>query len=361
MNKIVLTQTVVSDYRHEFLRGVSALLGDSFTLLAGDEYFYSSVKTKLPVDIACGKLHNVYMVGRRFLFQVGGIRQALRARVAIFELNPRILSVWIVLLARYVLRRPTVLWGHAWPRNGRGTRSDILRGIMRRRASVVLVYTESQVIELMDHDPSLRVIAAPNALYRSQDMVAVRHGARRGFIYVGRLVADKRVSLLVRAMAKYVEKNGASTKLHIVGDGPEREALIRLVDELGVTASVVFYGHVGSLEVLREIYAHSLAAISPGYVGLSITQSLGFGVPMIIADKENHSPEIEAAYEGENCLFFRAGDDDDLSQKMKDMLTNHWYWVERSESISANCRTKYSAETMSSRFVQAVRLASSGT
>lgn len=48
-------------------------------------------------------------------------------------------------------------------------------------------------------------------------------------------------------------------------------------------------------EDIYDVYANALVSVSPGYVGLSLTQSLSFGVPMLIAIDEAHVPEIDAA------------------------------------------------------------------
>jgi hypothetical protein len=63
-------------------------------------------------------------------------------------------------------------------------------------------------------------------------------------LYVGRLWNHKRVDLLVRAMA-HVEEGF----LDIVGQGPEREPLESLADQLGVADRVVFHGALSNEEL----------------------------------------------------------------------------------------------------------------
>ena len=58
---------------------------------------------------------------------------------------------------------------------------------------------------------------------------------------------------------------------------------ISLALDLGIDRDVIFYGHVSEPSELRSVYGASVASLSPGYVGLSVTQSLGFGVPMIVS------------------------------------------------------------------------------
>ena len=58
--------------------------------------------------------------------------------------------------------------------------------------------------------------------------------------YVGRLGAEKRVDLLVQAMAAL--QTGRPVTLHLFGEGPERDALGDLVERLGLADRVTFHG-----------------------------------------------------------------------------------------------------------------------
>jgi glycogen(starch) synthase len=60
--------------------------------------------------------------------------------------------------------------------------------------------------------------------------------------YVGRLVPDKGVDLLLRA-ASDVKRAGSGFRLKIIGDGPERHRLERLGEELQLQDCVVFIGY----------------------------------------------------------------------------------------------------------------------
>ncbi len=64
---------------------------------------------------------------------------------------------------------------------------------------------------------------------------------------------------------------------------------------LGIENRVDFHGWVYDFDNLASLYASSFTSVSPGFAGLGLTQSLGFGVPQIVADDQPHSPEIELA------------------------------------------------------------------
>jgi glycosyltransferase involved in cell wall biosynthesis len=266
-------------------------------------------------------------------------------------MNPRILNTWIILIVRKILGKKTVLWGHAWPRNGASSNTDKLRNILRQLADHILVYTDTQQNELLSRMPAKSISSAPNALYSKNDMwVEDQH--RSNFIYVGRLVATKKIKLLIKAFyGSGLHSKGAI--LTIVGDGPEFEACKTLIDTLNIGESVLLTGHVSDLNTLRKLYSKSIASVSPGYVGLSITQSFSFGTPMIVSEDENHSPEIEAVRVGFNSEYFTTDSVESLSNVMKSFWINMNSWKAKEKIIIEDCKKRYSTEVMAERILEA--------
>jgi glycosyltransferase involved in cell wall biosynthesis len=106
------------------------------------------------------------------------------------------------------------------------------------------------------------VFAAPNATFSASTMGAAWPGAgsATGFLYVGRLVAEKKPMLLPEASAAALGRLPRDFGLAVVGDGPERARLESLAAAHGLAARVRFTGHVAGVERLRPRYA---AAIVP--------------------------------------------------------------------------------------------------
>ena len=231
---------------------------------------------------------------------------------------------------------------------------------MRSLGTVIVVYTESQRKDLLLRMPNKLILAAPNAIYSAKEMRPVAGGSRRDFIYVGRLVKEKKVDLLLQSFAQVIHgTRESSARLIIVGEGPEKQHLLHLCSALNLNPTVDFRGHVSCLQALRGFYETALASVSPGGVGLALTQSLGFGVPMILADNERHGPEFEAAAPSRNVLLFEAGNPEALADAMRRMLQESRQWIARAESISAGCRSAYSAEAMADKMFEAIELAES--
>lgn len=341
--KIVVLQTCVPDYRVGFFNALS-LEFPSLLVYAGAEYYDPSIKTANYVARWCRSVENHFILRRRALWQKLPLSLIFYEGVVIAELNPRSLSSWMLVLIRLVVRMPTVFWGHAWARSGMSSSVVGVRLLMWRLASARIVYTCSQVTELRKVLPG-PIFPAKNALYSEATVRSRGDRDRQRFIYVGRLVPEKRPDLLIRALGLLANGNFALS-IDIVGDGPEREALQVLANELGVEKNVRFYGHISDQTLLAEIYDEAIAALSPGYVGLSATQAFFFGVPMIVADGEAHSPEIEACREGFNTVFFKAGDAYSLSVAIEWVYMERRRWREEANKIQRDVCNRYSIEKM---------------
>jgi Glycosyltransferase len=348
--KIRIVQTCVPDYRLGFF----SLLAKSvcgLTVYSGETYYQSSIK-----DAALGQcwhrmLENRFLYGRRLLWQrLPGCLFTIE-NVVIAELNPRNLSTWILAVWRKLIDRPVVLWGHAWSREGRGSRTTFLRMLMWRLADARIVYTERQVQELTAELPG-PTFPARNSLYSKAQATSFKVSEPFRFLYVGRLVADKKPMLMIRAFARFASF-APGAHLDVVGDGPEKESLMAVADELGVADRVTFHGHVSDKEYLGSLYGDAVAALSPGYVGLSATQAFFHGTPMIVGRDEPHSPEIEACVEGFNTLYFTSDSVSDLHDQLMRLWTERAAWREKAPAIAEDAAARYSIEKMVEAFQSA--------
>ena len=352
---VVLIQTIVPDYRTSFVECLAERLGDRFLLLSGNEDWTHDITHA--GETSSTAVRNRFILGRQLLWQSGAVRSAIEAEVTVVSLNPRIISNWVVLAARRIRRRRTLVWGHAWPRRGPSSPTDKVRGVMRRLANTVIVYTEREARDLRARSPRLDVTAAPNALYRMAEMVPADSAHPTDFLCVGRINSSKKPGLLLDAFHLAVPSLPADVRLVFVGDGPLKDDLGRRVAALGLEDRVILLGHVSDVARLREAYRGAIASVSPGYVGLSLIQSLGNGVPMLIARDEPHAPEIEAIVEGENGWFFDSDSPEKLASLLVDTAAERQRLTSRRAPISERARATYSVEHMVEAFVAALRLA----
>ncbi len=352
MTDLVILQTCAPDYRKKVYDQIYDNLGRRFILLAGNQYFETSVKTNYSSS-CLQTVKNHFVFGRRVLFQTGMWNKVISSKVVVLEMNPRIISNWMILIVRRVLGKRTVLWGHAWPRRGAGSKSDKLRHIMRVLANEIIVYTYSQAKDLRVKMPSKPIKVAPNAVMFQSEMNGARafNEKRNDFIYVGRLTPLKKARFLVDSFIKYHSKFNEECRLLVVGDGEELKGIKEVIANASMEKRIITYGHISNHAQLVDLYAKSICSLSPGYVGLSVTQSLGMGVPMLISKEENHSPEIEAVQVGFNGQFFETDDSLSLINEMLDFYKKQEFWDSKCEQIVNDCKDKYSVENMAETFI----------
>jgi glycosyltransferase involved in cell wall biosynthesis len=103
-------------------------------------------------------------------------------------------------------------------------------------------------------------------------------------VFVGRLIAEKRVDLLIRAVASLAARR-PGISCQIVGDGPEREALEALVRELGVGEQVTLTGRLAQEDVAARLGSARLLAMPSareGY-GISVVEGQAAGAVPLVA------------------------------------------------------------------------------
>lgn len=103
-----------------------------------------------------------------------------------------------------------------------------------------------------------------------------------GAVVVARLTAQKRINLAIGTTA-FLTSCGHDLPLTIVGDGPERPALERQAERLGIASVVRFAGAVPPDQVAGFLAAADLMfapAVGEGF-GLAAAEALMAGVPVV--------------------------------------------------------------------------------
>jgi len=340
-DELAIYLTVLPFYRQACMETLTDLSPNPVALFAGPHQLGGSVRTGIGKELYT-PLRSLTVLNRAF-FLTGHWNHAVRARSLILDLNPRCLSAWILLGLRRVLGKRTLVWGHLHPRAGASSRTAGLRRLMRSLAHGTVLYGYNSVQPARQELPNQPVWVAPNALYNETHLTPpLRQSEANQILYVGRLVTEKKVDLLIRAFASFARIN-EDARLTIIGEGEERPALEELARRLECSARIEFMGAVTSVANLRNAYARARFSVSPGYVGLSLTQSLGFGTPMLVANDEPHAPEIELERFG-GVFRFTENDPEALAAGMNNLWLNDE--IPSRESLAASVRKFYSAETM---------------
>jgi len=132
-------------------------------------------------------------------------------------------------------------------------------------------------------------------------------------VHVGRLVAWKRVDMLIHAFASSQQQH-PSAELLIIGTGPEEIRLKKAATELNLGESVKFLGGIYEQTELGQYLNESSLYVLAGMGGLSINDAMCFGLPIVCSVCDG--TEEFLVREGENGRYFRDGDMEDLAEKI---------------------------------------------
>ncbi len=127
-------------------------------------------------------------------------------------------------------------------------------------------------------------------------------------IHVGRLSQEKGQDTLLNTMYLFLNKYPTS-KLHIVGDGPERQSLEKISQELNLSEAVKFYGNRSDVSLLlKQADWFALTSHTEG-MPIAVIEALASSLPIISTDVGGLSEMIT---NGENGFLIEGRDASDI-------------------------------------------------
>lgn len=236
-----------------------------------------------------------------------------------------------------------------------------------KRADLVIAISQNTKHDLIKHlrvpEKKIRVIPNAPATYFSAkiDKTQLEQTKKslslpdRFFLFVGTLEPRKNVVRLLEAYARFQKKDGAKTKLVLVGeDGWGSHEVYRHYRKLGLGDNVRFLGYQDH-QLLAEMYRLSRAVIMPsvyeGY-GLPAMEAMACGTPVIAA---NNSGLAEVV--GDAALLVKHRDVDQLAEFMHLLDSDdsvHKLYAKKARSRAKAFRTDAFAEATFQVYREAV-------
>ena len=128
------------------------------------------------------------------------------------------------------------------------------------------------------------VVRIPNTFRPVYDQPNVGDADRNGLLFVGRLVSVKGADLAVEAL-RQLRKRGIDSTLTICGDGPERAALERQVEQAELSDTVTFEGWTEPDELAAHYRTAELLLVPSRYepFGIVALEAIASGCPVVAA------------------------------------------------------------------------------
>ena len=161
-------------------------------------------------------------------------------------------------------------------------------------------------------------------------------------IAVGRLDFQKKFDRLVDVWS-LVNKECSEWKLDIFGQGPDRDRLLKLIAEKGLSDSVSI--QEPTRDIIKEYTASSILAMTSTYEGwgLVLTEAMSVGVPCVAyACKCGPRDIIE---DGKNGYLIEEGDKEKFAQRLVDLMKNEEIRQELGKKAKESSR-KYNVDNI---------------
>jgi len=173
----------------------------------------------------------------------------------------------------------------------------------------------------------------PEIWYSNKDEIASNKAAGRdGFtvLNVANLIAYKGQETLVKAVAQVRDKH-PKTRLRIVGDGPERQSVTQLANQLGVPLEIL-----GFCEVEPETYQQGdVFVLSSTEEGMSnaLMEAMAAGLPIVATDVGGNRETL-----GDGGLIVPANDSEKLAVAIESLIADEE--LAKTMGIKAQARAK---------------------
>lgn len=214
-------------------------------------------------------------------------------------------NVWGAILGRLAHVPAIVAHEHIWAYNSRGLRPFLDREVIARFSNAFVTVSEESRRLMIEHERihDRDIVVIPNGIASLPAGDGARVRAELGIARdapvvgsVGNLRAQKAYEVLIEAAVRLRRSSGPDLRVLIAGEGPERPALERLIDERGLAGTVLLLGMrsdvpdiLAALDVAvccSDYEGSPLAVMEYMDAGLTVVATRVSGLPDVVVDEE---------------------------------------------------------------------------
>lgn len=186
---------------------------------------------------------------------------------------------------------------------------------MERRADALVFYAQEAIdLHVRRGFKGPKMFVAPNTttvLKRE-----VRPEMKDSIMFIGSLYLEKGLQILLDAYKAAYEENNNIMCLKLVGGGKPLPMIKQWVTDNQLDSRIEVLGPIYDNETKADLFKKTLACISPLQGGLSVLESMGYGVPFITDANAITGGEAFNIIDGKTGLRVREMD----AEKLKDII-----------------------------------------
>lgn len=270
MKKILIIQNKILHYRKALYNELS-IYYEITVLHSGDK---SLTKEDSYKEVISNKTNFLSFEIQHGLFSE--VRKDYNVVIAMFDLH------WFknFLIPSKISENTDFIWWGQWLTDK--TIADSIKVYFSNKNNKSILYTESAKKQLIRKGvKEKKLFVANNTFDVGNRYKCYQELDKKTILFVGSLDKRKELVVLLKAFSKIIEVIPKAINLIIIGDGEEKEKLIKLIEKLNLKERVLMKGKITCNIHLVEYYKKALVHVSYGQAGLSVLQSFGFGVPFI--------------------------------------------------------------------------------
>jgi len=216
------------------------------------------------------------------------------------------------------------VWGNYWYTylGSTGFFGKCIEQLVSRLTPAMVAVSATTAKNLMNLNKQTNVRIIHNGVDLNRMNAILPHDETYDILFAGRLIQEKNVDLLVRAMDILSHEN-KNYQLLIIGEGPEHETIVRLIHELSLEPHVRMIGfrdnHDEIIAYMKSAKICVLPSTREGF-GITALEALACGLPVVTVDHPaNAIRDLLSESNGFLCSFSAQ----DLADKIRFALKHH--------------------------------------
>ncbi|MEZ8593277.1 glycosyltransferase family 4 protein [Vibrio splendidus] len=174
---------------------------------------------------------------------------------------------------------------------------------------------------------------------------------KKSILFVGSFDERKDLPTLIVSF-KELSTRYHDIHLTLIGDGECFEDIKLMISNLSLDTLVNVVGRINDSDQLARYYEESFVSVSYGQAGLSVLQSLAFGVPFITHKDSISGSEKHNIVDGHNGFFVNSASE--LESRMELLLNNESIRIKISDNAYDWYSRHCTVENMASQFVDCI-------
>lgn len=200
---------------------------------------------------------------------------------------------------------------------------DKIRGYFYSKADALAFYTSFPIEKYEKMGiPREKMFVAPNTV---EVHPTIEEFEKDSLLFIGTLYRQKGLQKLLDSYFK-LRNIVALPKLRIIGKGPDWEPIHNWIKDNNMNSLIEMKGAIYNIDEKAVYFAKAFACISPQQAGLSVLESMGYGVPFVTSKDAITGGELLNIHDGIDGVIMES--ESQLCDVIKDIAEHKEKYVE---------------------------------